>query len=66
MGAKFLIETLGIIGENEKIKFTTECNKVKDSKVLEVALYGWGTNIMGQLATYNQNMVPAPKQIDMP
>ena len=57
----FLSETLGIIGENEQIKFMTECNKVKNSKVLEVSLYGWGTNIMGQLATYGLNTVPAPK-----
>jgi hypothetical protein len=43
----FLKDTLGILGEVEGLKFITEVNKVKEAKVLEVALYGWGSNIMG-------------------
>lgn len=47
MSPSFLSETLGVIGKNEQLKFTSECHKVKESKHLEVAVYGWGTNIMG-------------------
>jgi hypothetical protein len=47
-----LYETLGIFGENEQLKFTTEFNKVRESKVLEVQLFGWGSNALGQLATF--------------
>jgi len=36
LSSSFLSETLGIIGENEQIKFITECNKVTKSKILEV------------------------------
>lgn len=42
-----MISTLGIIGENEQTKLKTEVIKVQKSKVLEVQLYGWGSNILG-------------------
>jgi len=38
---------MGIIGENEQLKFQSEVNKVKESKILEVSLYGWGLNTSG-------------------
>ena len=43
----YLRDTMGIIGEVEGFKFISEVNKVKDSKVVDVALFGWGTNFMG-------------------
>jgi len=42
-----LADTLGILGEVEGFKFITEVNKLRESRILEVGLYGWGTNIMG-------------------
>lgn len=47
LNATYLADTLGILGEVEGFKFITEVNKLRESRILEVGLYGWGTNIMG-------------------
>ena len=65
-GNDFMINTLGISGENEQIKLTTELSNVKSEKILSVQLYGWGDNSYGQLATFQSQMLSAPKLIDIP
>ena len=50
----------------EAHKFLTEAEKVVNSKILDTALYGWGTNFMGQLGLPKLNMVNHPKQIELP
>ena len=47
LSREFMISTLGIIGENEQTKLKTEVIRVQKAKVLEVQLYGWGSNILG-------------------
>ena len=54
---EFMIGTLGIIGENEQMKFKTEIDMITSQKVLSVQLYGWGQNVNHNLATYNCNVV---------
>ena len=61
-----MIGTLGIIGENEQMKFKTEIDMITNEKVLSVQLYGWGQNVNHNLATYYCNVVQQPKQIDLP
>lgn len=41
---------MGITSETDRWKFKTALKKVIDPTVLEVALYGWGSNYDGELA----------------
>lgn len=53
LGDDYMEEDLGIQGDNEKMSFRTKFIKALKSKTLEVALYGWGQNNLGQLPVYN-------------
>jgi hypothetical protein len=57
---------MGITSETDRWKFKTALKKVIDPTVLEVALYGWGSNYDGELACQGIKQMQAPKIIDIP
>ncbi|CDW91727.1 xpg i-region family protein [Stylonychia lemnae] len=62
---EFLNDTLGIICQFEQSKFRYEISKIKEGKVGEHTLYGWGSNQLGQLGLLGSNY-PGPQQIPLP
>ena len=46
-----MADTLGFEGSSEQNKLRLEVQKVEKAEILGVSLYGWGSNVFGQLAT---------------
>lgn len=63
---EFMHDTLGITDENQCSKLKGELEKVRKSCIEDCALFGWGNNRSGQLATKKANILSAPKKLDVP
>lgn len=47
------VDTFGIIGINELQKIRFEIGQSRDEKLVSQAVYGWGSNLFGQLGLSN-------------
>ena len=62
--SEWMQETLGI-DDKKCHRLRAEVEKVRNECMQDCALFGWGNNKHGQLATKN-SIVPAPKKINLP
>jgi len=63
---KFFNDVMGIDVKADVVKINSEIKKILDPTVVEVGLYGWGSNFDGELATTGIKQTQAPMMIDIP